>query len=113
MRYAINKSGFITNVIVANPSQKEELETALNVVLEDASIYGLQVGDMWVEGKGWTRNRDGEQYTLEVLPEEDWNQYQSLATENEMLTSELEEVKTNSVTLEEADAAIAEGVNAV
>ena len=67
MRFAVNKDGFITNVIVAKPEQKEEMEAALGVVLEDASVYGLTIGDLWVEGKGWTRNMDGEQVTLEPL----------------------------------------------
>lgn len=83
MRYAVNKDGFITNVIVAKPEQKEELEADLGAVLEDASVYGLQIGDMWVEGKGWTRNRDGEQVTLEPLNPEEWSQYQALSDELE------------------------------
>ena len=94
MRFAVNKDGFITNVIVAKPEQKEELEAALDAVLEDASVYGLQAGDLWVDGKGWTRNADGEQYILEALGEDEWNQYQSLAQqleEREAMLAELEE----------------------
>ena len=106
MRYAVNKNGFITNVIVAKPEQKEELEAALGAVLEDASIYGLQTGDLWVDGKGWTRNQDGEQVALEVLPEEDRSQYKALA-------DELEEVKANSVPVEELEAAYEEGVQSL
>lgn len=98
MRYAVNKNGFIENVIIADEAQKAELEEALGAVLEDASVYGLQIGDLWVEGKGWTRNRDGEQYTLEPLSPEDWSQYQALSNELEeqmaimaILTGESEE----------------------
>ena len=94
MRFAVNKDGFVTNVIVADMAQKAELEAALGAVLEDASVYGLQIGDLWVEGKGWTRNRDGEQYTLEPLSPEDWSQYQALAQqveEQETMLAELEE----------------------
>lgn len=98
MRYAVNKDGFITNVIVADEAQKAELEAGLGAVLEDASVYGLQIGDLWVEGKGWTRNRDGEQVTLEPLGPEDWGQYQALSNELEeqmaimaILTGESEE----------------------
>lgn len=83
MRFAVNKDGFITNVIVAKPEQKEELETALGVILEDASVYGLTTGDLWVEGKGWTRNIDGEQTVLEILPTEERSQYQALSDELE------------------------------
>lgn len=95
MRFAVNKDGFIANVIVAKEEQKEELEAALGCVLEDASVYGLQTGDLWVEGKGWTRNRDGEQYTLEPLSQEDWSQYRAIY-------DELEEQKTMLNELEEA-----------
>lgn len=98
MRFAVNKDGFITNVIVAKPEQKEEMEAALGAVLEDASVYGLQFGDLWVDGKGWTRNIDGEQVILEVLPQEERSQYQALSDELEeqlavmaILTGELEE----------------------
>ena len=98
MRYAVNKHGFIENVIIADEAQKAELEAGLGAVLEDASVYGLQIGDLWVEGKGWTRNRDGEQYTLEPLGPEDWSQYQALSNELEeqmaimaILTGESEE----------------------
>ena len=94
MRYAVNKDGFITNVIVADEGQKAELESGLGAVLEDASVYGLQIGDLWVEGKGWTRNRDGEQVTLEPLSQEEWSQYQALAQqveEQEAMLTELEE----------------------
>ena len=94
MRYAVNKDGFITNVIVADEGEKAELESGLGAVLEDASVYGLQIGDLWVEGKGWTRNRDGEQVTLEPLSQEEWSQYQALAQqveEQEAMLTELEE----------------------
>lgn len=98
MRYAVNKDGFITNVIVAKETQKAEMEAALGAVLEDASIYGLQPGDLWVEGKGWTRNEDGEQVTMEILPNEERSQYQALTDELEeqlaimaILTGESEE----------------------
>lgn len=98
MRFAVNKDGFITNVIVADMDQKAELEAALGAVLEDASVHGLQIGDLWVDGKGWTRNIDGEQAVLEVLPQEERSRYQALSDELEeqqavmaILTGELEE----------------------
>lgn len=98
MRYAVNKHGFIENVIIADKAQKAELEEALGAVLEDASVYGLQIGDLWVEGKGWTRNIDGEQVVLEVLHQEERSRYQALSDELEeqqavmaILTGELDE----------------------
>lgn len=83
MRFAVNKDGFIENVIIAEEVQKAELESGLGAKLEDASVYGLQIGDLWVDGKGWTRNRDGEQVVLEPLSQEEWNQYQALSDELE------------------------------
>lgn len=64
MKYAVVKSNMVENVLVASPEQKEELEQALGAELVDASPYGLQIGDMLVNG-AWTRNQDGEQITLD------------------------------------------------
>ena len=64
MKYAVVKDNFVTNVIVADAAQKDELEASLNAELVDASQFGLQIGDMRV-GTNWTRNQDGEQITLD------------------------------------------------
>lgn len=64
MKYAIVKDNFVTNVLVADAAQKDELEASLNAELVDASQFGLQVGDMRV-GDKWTRNQDGEQIVLD------------------------------------------------
>lgn len=106
MRFAVNKAGFITNIIVAKPEQQEELEAALDAVLEDASIYGLQRGDLWVKSKGWTRNIDGERVVLEMLPRTERTQYQALS-------DELNDLKANSVTIEELEDAYDEGVQSL
>ena len=64
MKYAVVKSDMVENVLVASPEQKDELEASLNAELVDASQFGLQIGDMRVNG-AWTRNQDGEQITLD------------------------------------------------
>ena len=64
MKYAVVKDNFVTNVLVADAAQKDELEASLNAELVDASQFGLQIGDMRVGG-AWTRNQDGEQITLD------------------------------------------------
>ena len=64
MKYAVVKDNFVTNVLVADAEQKDELEDSLNAELVDASQFGLQIGDMRV-GANWTRNQDGEQITLD------------------------------------------------
>lgn len=64
MTYAVKKNDFIVNMIVARPSQVEELETALSAELIDPKEYGLTIGDYW-NGTNWTRNVDGEQVVLE------------------------------------------------
>ena len=64
MKYAVVKDNFVTNVLVADAVQKDELEASLNAELVDASQFGLQIGDMRVNG-AWTRNQDGEQITLD------------------------------------------------
>ena len=67
MKYAVVKDNFVTNVLVADAAQKDELETALNAELVDAAPYGLQIGDMRV-GANWTRNDEGEQVILTERP---------------------------------------------
>ena len=64
MKYAVVKDNFVTNVLVADAAQKEELEASLNAELVDASQFGLQIGDMRV-GDNWTRNQNGEQIILD------------------------------------------------
>lgn len=91
MRYAVNVNGFISNIIIAKPEQKEELESSLGAVLEDASIYNLQIGDLWVEGTGWTRNINGEQIVLqEVEPQEPVeDRVTALEEENSLLNAQV------------------------
>lgn len=48
MKYAVVKDNFVTNVLVADAAQKNELESSLNAELVDASQFGLQIGDMRV-----------------------------------------------------------------
>ena len=64
MKYAEVKDNFVTNVLVADAAQKNELESSLNAELVDASQFGLQIGDMRV-GDNWTRNQNGEQIILD------------------------------------------------
>lgn len=64
MKYAVVKDNFVTNVLVADVAQKDELEVSLNAELVGASKFGLQMGDMRV-GTNWTRNQDGEQIVLD------------------------------------------------
>ena len=64
MKYAVVKDNFVTNVLVADAAQKDELQASLNAELVDASQFGLQICDMRV-GANWTRNQDGEQITLD------------------------------------------------
>ena len=64
MKYAVVKDNFVTNVLVADAAQKNELESSLNAELVDASQFGLQIGDMRV-GCNWTRNQNGEQIILD------------------------------------------------
>lgn len=50
MKYAVVKSDMVENVLVASPEQKEELEQGSGAELVDAAPYGLQIGDMRVNG---------------------------------------------------------------
>lgn len=67
MKLAVIVNDMVENVLIADESQQAELEQTLGVELVDASLYGLQIGDMRVNG-AWTRNQDGEQITLTNKP---------------------------------------------
>ena len=67
MKFAVVKNDMVENVIVANESQKEELENALSAELVDVQPFNLQIGDLRV-GDNWTRNQDGEQIVLTGQP---------------------------------------------
>ena len=60
MRFAMNKDNYITSIIICNPEQQKELETALGVELLDAEAERLEVGDHF-NGTCWTRNYNGEE----------------------------------------------------
>lgn len=72
MRFAVLSASqeFVENVIVANESQKDELEAALGRTLMDAGPLGLTVGDFY-NGTAWTRNIDGEQVALPLTENPD------------------------------------------
>lgn len=67
MRFAVLTSdgNFVQNIIVANESQKEEIESSLCCTLMDAAPLGLMIGDYY-NGTNWTRNVDGEQVALPI-----------------------------------------------
>ena len=67
MRFAVlsQDERFVENVIVADASQREELEAALSRTLLDAAPLGLAVGDYY-NGASWTRNVEGEQVVLPI-----------------------------------------------
>lgn len=67
MKYAIRMGDFITNIIIANEGQKEELETALSATLINTAECAVQIGDYW-NGENWTRNVDGEQVVVDTTP---------------------------------------------
>ena len=68
MKFAVRKNDFITNIIIAERSQKEELSSALEAELIDNSVYNLSIGDFW-NGENWTRNVDGEQVVINTASE--------------------------------------------
>lgn len=87
MKYAVVESDMVTNVIVANAEQKEELEESLQAELVDAQPYNLQIGDLRVGGN-WTRNQNGEQIVLTTEPT--YNDLLAQVTELQAKLAELE-----------------------
>lgn len=98
MRFAVIEDNLVTNLIVAAEGQQKELETALGARLEDASGFGLTMGDLWIPERGvWTRNQDGEQVVLEALTPEEKTKYQAISDELEGLKDDLSAAYTEGV----------------
>ena len=64
MIYAVVQDNAVTNLIVANDTEKPLIERELKADLVDASMYNLMIGDLYRQGRGWTRNVGGEQVVL-------------------------------------------------
>lgn len=100
--YAVVKHDIVENVIVMDASQTDEMASALNAEMVDALPYGLCKGDLRVGGQ-WTRNINGEQVILEPITPEQQTDYAGLREEVEGLTA----------LIDEAEAALTEGVESV
>lgn len=72
---AVIKDDIVTNVIVLDESQIEEMRVALGAdEIIDARPYGLAIGDLRTDA-GWTRNAGGEQMVLPLLEPEQYDSY--------------------------------------
>ena len=100
--YAIVRDNYVDNVIVLNEEQIDEMAAVLNAEMVDALLLGLCQGDMRVGGN-WTRNINGVQTILEPLTPEQQTDYAGLREEVEGLTA----------LIEEAEAALVEGVESI
>lgn len=67
MQFAVKKNNFVTNIIIADWTQIEELERGLNAELIDLAECNVSIGDMW-DGEHWTRNVNGEQVVVDTTP---------------------------------------------
>jgi len=68
MIYAVVIDDFVTNTVVADESEKAEIEKELEAELVDAAPFGLAIGDYRRPDGLWTRNQDGEQIILSERP---------------------------------------------
>ena len=100
--YAIVHDNYVDNVIVLNEEQIDEMAAALDAEMVDALPYGLCQGDMLVGGN-WTRNINGVQTILEPITPQQQTDYAGLR----------DEVLEQRELLEEAEAALVEGVESI
>lgn len=100
--YAVVKGEMVENVIVLNDNQVDEFETILHAELVNALPLGLCVGDLRV-GDNWTRNLNGEQVILEPITPQQQTDYAGLRDKVESMTA----------TMNEAEAALIEGVESI
>lgn len=100
--YAVVQHDMVENVIVLNENQIEEFETILNAELVNALPLGLCIGDLRV-GNNWTRNINGAQTVLEPLTPQQQTDYTSLR----------DDLRYKTAVLEDAEAALIEGVKSI
>ena len=67
MKFAEIVDEMVVNLLVANDSQKEELEAMTGHEMVEADLLRLKIGDLRV-GENWTRNIEGEQVVLTCAP---------------------------------------------
>ena len=67
-KFAQVENDFVTNIIVMDASQLEEMSAALGKELVDAEPFNLSIGDYRKDGTTWTRNVDGVQTELTEKP---------------------------------------------
>lgn len=67
-KFATVEDNFVTNVIVLDASQRDEMAAALGKELVDAEPFRLAIGDYRKDGTTWTRNVDGVQTELTEQP---------------------------------------------
>lgn len=89
MIMAVVKNNMVQNVIVINQAEVESMAKALDAELIDASQYGLAIGDLKTD-KGWTRNRNGEQYILKPQNVEEFVNYRAAMNRVSQLEFEVE-----------------------
>lgn len=102
---ALVKDNRVFNLIViaSNSDVVLEMQIALDCEIHDASVYGLQVGDV-LTSAGWTRNAGGEQMILPKLEPEQYDSY-TLATERAVnAEARAEEAEAQLATVAEATA---------
>ena len=100
--YAVVQHDMVENVIVLNENQIQEFETILNAEIINALPYGLCIGDLRVGGN-WTRNINGVQTILESLTPQQQTDYTSLR----------DDLRYKTAVLEDAEAALIEGVESI
>lgn len=100
--YAVVRDNYVDNIIVLNEEQINEMATALNAEMVNALPLGLCQGDMRVGGN-WTRNINGMQTILEPITPQQQTDYAGLR----------DEVEEQRELLEEAEAALVEGVESI
>ena len=70
---AVVINGIVTNIIVMDEAQIEEMAQALGAEIVDAGPYGLMIGDSRTEDGQWVRNAGGDNLILPKLTPEQYD----------------------------------------
>lgn len=86
---AVLENETVTNIIIMDEGQIEELSKALGHEIVDARPYGLQIGDVR-QGDRWVRNADGDNLILTEQDPKDYSGYAKAMEQVEQLRTALD-----------------------
>ena len=97
---AVIENDIVTNIIVMDEGQIEELSKGLGHEIVDARPYGLQIGDVR-QGDKWVRNANGDNLILTEQAPRDYTGYALAMEQVEQLRAAVSRLESERAAMEE------------